>query len=201
MDDSRRYGQARVIGQAQLGPVGLGADVSVLTGSGVSGWEDTRPGTVRLDARVFCTSRGESHALGVGVRGNFSLEVGFWVLQGADARQRFAPLLTWDVSVGEATHALSVRAQLGFAAAEGSTASAGLEGSGLHVLKVWPLAARWGVLTEGALQLDPTPIAVRAAARFSPVPSWTCDLGVQLPVLLLIEHPAVLPILSVRGAL
>jgi hypothetical protein len=36
----------------------------------------------------------------VGARGNFSREVGFWVLQGADARQRFAPLLTWDVSVG-----------------------------------------------------------------------------------------------------
>jgi hypothetical protein len=50
---------------------------------------------------------------------------------------------------------LSVRAQLGFAAAEGSTASAGLEGSGLHVLKVWPLAARWGVLTEGGAPARP----------------------------------------------
>lgn len=199
-DADRAYGQARLLGQVHLGRLGFDAELTGLAGTGTTHWSDAGLGALAVGVRGFFGGPKVQHALGVAMRSSFAdTGVSFWVLQGAHAQQSPSVSLTWDVTAGPERAPFSLRMTVGFGTTELDDGPEEFAGTGLSALKVVPFGPVAALLLEANLAVDPTPVAVRVAARVQPGDTWTLDAGVQVPVLLMVSHPVLVPALSLRG--
>lgn len=201
VDADRAYGQARLVGQVQVGRLAYDIELNGLAGTGTTHWGDVGLGTFAVGVRGFVAAGPVHHALGVHVRGQLPERVAFWVLAGAHARQPLAAGVTWDFTVGPVRAPLSVRITLGLGQAPVEDATEPMAGTGVSAMKVVPLGDRVGLLVEAHVAVDATPVALRVAARLYPAEAWTLDAGVQVPVILMVTHPVFVPALSLRGEL
>jgi hypothetical protein len=201
LDADRTYGQGRLLVATHVRRLALDFELTGLAGTGSSGWSELAAGTYRGGVRVLFGPPKVPMALGVGLRMDVGATAGSWILRGGHARQGPLPSATFDLSTGPTETPFGMRVELGLGMATGETEPLQLGGSGVSASKTWHIVGPLDVVTEGEVVVDATPIALRAGPRLRIANHLVVDAALHVPLLLMFEHPVLVPALAVRGAL